>query len=386
MSILLSRLCENTEKTYGMKLLAGKNGTDSPVRWVHIIDDAEATNFIHGNELVFTTGIRQQGVDWLLGYVVSLRESGAVGLVVNIGPYITEIPPQVIVYCENNDLPLFTLPWAVHIIDVTYDFCHRIVSNEETETSIAAAFRNLIFSPENKDGYKAAMLRSGFHDESSYTIMAIACKCNGKSTKASDFWKKYHFNFSKILKKSQYPVCLLVQENNLIVIRQKSPPEEMVKISEMLKNQLAYDEHIFIGISTAADGWSNIPRLYNEAVSTMTVAKQKKRTCMLYSDIGLYKLLFGVRDVAILQDYSRTMLGALTDYDHKNSTDYTKTLRDYLENNSSVQIVAGLMNVHRNTVNYKIKMIKEILGTELKESDKLNYRLAFCVMDMLNAV
>ena len=127
MPISLSRLCENTEKSYQLRLIAGRDGLDNPVRWVHMIEDPEVTGFIHGNELVFTTGIRQRGVDWLLDFVVNLREHGAVGLVVNLGPYITSIPPQVIVYCEQNAFPLFTIPWEEHIIDVTYDFCHRIV-------------------------------------------------------------------------------------------------------------------------------------------------------------------------------------------------------------------------------------------------------------------
>ena len=180
MPISLSRLCENTEKSYQLRLIAGRDGLDNPVRWVHMIEDPEVTGFIHGNELVFTTGIRQRGVDWLLDFVVNLREHGAVGLVVNLGPYITSIPPQVIVYCEQNAFPLFTIPWEEHIIDVTYDFCHRIVSSEEIETSVAAAFRNLIFSPEKEDGYRTAMLRSGFHNESSYTIMALRLKTTRK--------------------------------------------------------------------------------------------------------------------------------------------------------------------------------------------------------------
>lgn len=386
MSILLSRLCENTEKTYSMKLIAGRDGLENPVRWVHMIEDVEATGFIHGNELIFTTGIRQQGVDWLIGYVVNLRENGAVGLVVNIGPYITQIPSQVIVYCEKKNFPLFTMPWKERIIDVTYDFCHRIVSNEEIEMSIAAAFRNLIFFPENKNGYQSSMMRYGFHDENSYTIMAIRIKRNSAGRK-TDIWKKYQFSFGKLLKKSPYPTCFFLQENSLIVIRQKSPPNTLKALAEALNNQLeSEEENLYVGISSEGEGWLSIPQLYHEAVSAATAAKQHESRCLCYSDIGIYKLLFGIRESSILSDYVRSTLGTLIDYDAKNNSDYVKTLKYYLKNDNSVQQVAELMNVHRNTVNYKIKMIKEILGTELHEIDKMNYMLAFCVVDMLNAM
>ena len=39
--------------------------------------------------------------------------------------------------------------------------------------------------------------------------------------------------------------------------------------------------------------------------------------------------------------------------------------------------VARITYVHRNTVNYKIKKIKEILGCELTQKDKLELMLAF---------
>ena len=57
MALTLSQLCVNVEKTYQMKLVAGEDGMDNVVRWVHIIEDVEVSHFINGQELVFTTGI-----------------------------------------------------------------------------------------------------------------------------------------------------------------------------------------------------------------------------------------------------------------------------------------------------------------------------------------
>ncbi len=88
MALTLSQLCVNVEKTYQMKLVAGEDGMDNVVRWVHIIEDVEVSHFINGQELVFTTGIAQRGVNWLLPYAEQLLSHGAVGLVINLGPYI----------------------------------------------------------------------------------------------------------------------------------------------------------------------------------------------------------------------------------------------------------------------------------------------------------
>ena len=86
MAITLARICANAEKTYGMKLIAGRAGMDNFVRWVHIVEDSEVPDFMHGNELVFTTGIGHKGSGWLLDFVRQLKGKNAAGVVVNIGP------------------------------------------------------------------------------------------------------------------------------------------------------------------------------------------------------------------------------------------------------------------------------------------------------------
>ena len=82
MAITLARICANAEKTYGMKLIAGRAGMDNFVRWVHIVEDSEVPDFMHGNELVFTTGIGHKGSGWLLDFVRQLKGKNAAGVVV----------------------------------------------------------------------------------------------------------------------------------------------------------------------------------------------------------------------------------------------------------------------------------------------------------------
>ena len=97
----------------------------------------------------------------------------------------------------------------------------------------------------------------------------------------------------------------------------------------------------------------------------------------------VYKLLFGVENKAILRSYIDDTLGNLIKYDSLNNTDYENTLRVYLECNGSVQMTAERLNVHRNTVNYKMKVIREILGIEMNDEDKMNILLAFRAQEIL---
>ena len=40
MPLMLSQLFKNAEKLYNIKLIAGKNGMENTVRWVHMVEDA----------------------------------------------------------------------------------------------------------------------------------------------------------------------------------------------------------------------------------------------------------------------------------------------------------------------------------------------------------
>lgn len=233
MAITLARICANAEKTYGMKLIAGRAGMDNFVRWVHIVEDSEVPDFMHGNELVFTTGIGHKGSGWLLDFVRQLKGKNAAGVVVNIGPYINAVPKDVMEYCECNALPLFVVPWSVRLIDLTYDFCHRIISNEESETSLAGAFRNLFFAPGNRDEYAPVLERRGFHDMVSYTLLAAQLSHPDKPG-SGDEWRGMRFLVRKICASPQYPSCIFIQENYLVIVRQHITPQEAGRLGEQL--------------------------------------------------------------------------------------------------------------------------------------------------------
>lgn len=378
MAITLTQLCRNAEQAYNMKLIAGSGGMENTVRWVHMVEDSEVPGFLHGNELVFTTGIGHFGSDWLSNFVKSLKEHNAAGVVLNLGPYITTVPPYVIVYCEENNFPLFTIPWQVHIIDITYSFCRRIIENEEQETSLAESFRNLIFAPENRMGYAETLERLGFHENSVYTILAVNI---GGSKSAAEQLRKNDNSLWRLLKHSRSAAAMFYQDGNLIAVRQQVSNDEMRRLlSELSKPQ--YDTDFNIGISESGSGYSMVAKCYNQAVSALSVAKVRNERLVHYKDIGVYKLLFGVENREIINSYVDGILGDIIRYDNMNGTDYENTLRIYLKCSGSVQQTSAILNVHRNTINYKIKVIREITGMKLNDEDKMNLLLAFRAKDI----
>lgn len=386
MAITLAKLCANVESTYGMKLLAGASGLDNFVRWVHMIEDREVPSFLHGSELVFTTGIAQTDKEWMLDFVSSMLTKKACGLVLNLGPYIESVPDNIIEFCEVHRLPLFTVPWSVRLIDITYDFCHRIIASEEIEMGLATAVRNLIFMPQEEKVYKPALEKNGFYPDSLYTVVAVEPINENGTYPTEDEAEELKHLTQSVLSKSGRLSSFFLYDRKIITILQEFSERQIDEFLDSLQKKcelqgLRYKLHA--GVSPTGKGYPFVSDGYNKAVMGLRIARLHNRKSVRYQTMGLYKLIVSVKDNNILSELYKESLGVLEEFDEKNGTDYMTTLRCYLEHNSSVQEVAKMTYVHRNTVNYKIKKIREILKSDFDYENKLKLMLAFFIKDLL---
>lgn len=77
-------------------------------------------------------------------------------------------------------------------------------------------------------------------------------------------------------------------------------------------------------------------------------------------------------------------IGMIREYDRLHGTDYYDTLRAYLESNLSMNATAKAMNLHRNTVDYRITKLKESFGIDPEDGmSALGYRISFYLFDIL---
>ena len=68
----------------------------------------------------------------------------------------------------------------------------------------------------------------------------------------------------------------------------------------------------------------------------------------------------------------------LIDYDKKHHTDFSETLRVYLEHERSQSKTAAALNLHRNTLTYRLQRIRELLNADLEDPDvRLHLQLSF---------
>ncbi|WP_455717607.1 PucR family transcriptional regulator ligand-binding domain-containing protein, partial [Anaerosporobacter sp.] len=187
MALHLQKLCQNSDYLYGMRILAGEQGMNNIVQWVHTIEDVEASSFLHGGELIFTTGIAKREGNWLIPFVNNLVERNAAGLVVNVGPYIDKVPAEVLEYANEKHFPILEVPWKTKLVDITRDFCNQIIKDEQREEQLTAALKKLMESSYDMENQIEVVEKYGFHRDDTYCVVGIRVNDLDEDRRVLDF-------------------------------------------------------------------------------------------------------------------------------------------------------------------------------------------------------
>ncbi len=383
---MVKKLYKNGQFLYKMKLVAGSRGLNNLVTWVHIIEDDDVTKFLRGNELVFTAGILNNENDWLLNYTKKLFEAGTSAFVVNIGPHTKSIPSDVIEYCNEVNMPLFTIPWDTRMVDMTKDFCRRIMINEQVETRITTIMKNVIFSVGDIEYQVQQLERHGYMRDGSFCFLSVML--SGKNGQGPEMaLDRLGKVAERIAKRMQDLFIMFSYKDYLILMLVNFSDEEIESfVEEFLDSSVGVSSEwdIHFGISDNKMGVFNQKTNFERAISAMEMAKMKSISHCYYNELGMFKILYAVNDKSVLRKYYKEIMGKLETYDMENSTNLIEMLKTYLDNNSSLQIVAEKQFVHRNTVTNQLRKIEEITGYNPFElEDKVKLCMAFHIKSIL---
>ena len=387
MAISLKNIYEDTKNKYKLKLLAGKDGIDNVVNWVHFMEDSNTVDFIRGSELIITTGLGTKDNNLLYNLIEGLISRNACGLIVNIGMYIKDIPQNIIDYCNEMNFPLFTMPWEIHLVDIMQDYCNKIVVSEQSEISTSAAFFNAIFSKENKESYENYLEQNGYDLKGSYLCIIVSLEKERILKEEEYLLKKVQTSLRNSLNPFSMKYSIILHNQDIILVFHRVNKEDINiygnRIYEVFKKE--YSSYgITIGVGSIILGVDSIIKSFNHASYAKRVAISKKKDIEFYEDIGVNKLILEVKDEEVLKDIYKQYLGKLEDYDKAHKTDYLNILRLYIKYNGSIKEVSERTFNHRNTINYKIKKIKKIINSDiLTMEEKFYYQLSFYIRDLI---
>lgn len=123
------RLCEalKLEALREVEVVAGRRGLDRCIRWVHIVDIPEITPWLHGGELLLTTGYGWSRNPRVQRKTVrALNDLSLAGILFETGKFIRKVPLTVRREAERLDLPILQAPYKVKFVDIT-EAIHRAI-------------------------------------------------------------------------------------------------------------------------------------------------------------------------------------------------------------------------------------------------------------------
>jgi DNA-binding PucR family transcriptional regulator len=85
----------------------------------------------------------------------------------------------------------------------------------------------------------------------------------------------------------------------------------------------------------------------------------------LFDDLGVYQVLATASDTTAMERFVTQWLGPLIDYDNDRGAHLVLTLSEYLGCGGSYDASARALSVHRSTLKYRLRRIREVSGYDL---------------------
>lgn len=161
----LSQLID--DPSLGLELVAGLDGVDrrGPIRWAHIADTPDPTPWLEGGEVVLTTGLGvKDSPELQRRLVANLADRDVVAIGFGVGVILDDVPPAMLTACDEQALPLFTVPYEVPFLAVTRRVSHHMF--EEHYATLRGAVQlhrqvlSAVISDDGVDGVLATVGRA----------------------------------------------------------------------------------------------------------------------------------------------------------------------------------------------------------------------------------
>jgi PucR family transcriptional regulator, purine catabolism regulatory protein len=141
------------------------------------------------------------------------------------------------------------------------------------------------------------------------------------------------------------------------------------------------------GIGRSPDQHTTFQNALREASQAADIAagvRTGTRT-LHFANLGALRLIFHLNGNPELEAFQRDQLGPLETYDRTGRSEFIQTLEAFLRAGGNHMQAARDLNVHRNTLIYRLERIRELLGgIDLEDADtRLNLQLALKIRSVI---
>jgi sugar diacid utilization regulator len=166
--------------------------------------------------------------------------------------------------------------------------------------------------------------------------------------------------------------ALVYKDHIVVIISHNSDKPFPREVEEKLVKFLA-ENHMTAGLSNAFSCLTETDKFYNQSLKAIELGRHVNRENNLhyYENYLFEHMLSMCSEQQELYQFCHPSIFVLREYDRKNNTNYLTFLCQYLENINNPRGVISALNIHRNTLKYRIDKIKGIMNVDLRDSKQL---------------
>ena len=141
-----------------------------------------------------------------------------------------------------------------------------------------------------------------------------------------------------------------------------------------------------IGVGRPSPAPSLLPTSYSEALRALNIrhASNPPWGVTSFDDLGIVQVLAGSNAQDEIAEYVQEWLGTLIEYDARNRSELVRTLWQYYECGGNYDATARTLLIHRSTLRYRLRRIRELSGHDLGDVEsRLNLHLATRVWQLI---
>lgn len=273
-----------------------------------------------------------------------------------------------------------------HHLEMTDFLCNFLaieMKNNISENNTEKIYESLILDLIERKNLSNLSLSDRIHSSNWIIKPILQLICIEVDTKRTlDYYFDYITN--RLLRINPFAKAVRYDGHILVVLNYNNTNEYELIAEQIISFLDQYQ--LYSGFSRTFSSLSEIYIHYLQAKTALTLGKLLQNHCKFfyYKDFSFYHLLSCMNSEQLLGLCSPHYI-ELSQYDHTNSTEYCETLYQYIESANNISTAAKALQIHRNTMSYRIEKISQLSNINLLNGEELfQFYITKKIMNWIN--
>lgn len=349
-----------------LRVIGGEQGLNKRVSYVTVMEVPDIVKWLKGNDFIITSlyafkdDIKEQ-----IELIDKLADARCSCLAIKTGSYVKELDKLIIERADCRGLVLVEIPSETTYIEIIVNAMDKILEDRDIDFMIEKYMKDIIFN--NYDDYEIILERGkllGFNIRDSHTL-AITLSINSKATdKDIDLLRRTSKKIAKesdmLLKFTYNPVVTVGKRSTILFFtnEEKDIRNNLQNIFKMINKYINEDKlkDIKVGVGSIGKGLDSLKASYFNSLEVLKLGKvfKTEEFMYLYDELKVY---------LVLEKFLRENGHKIFDDIYREMDDeLLLTLETFYSNNMDIVETGKELFIHKNTVRYRLKKIKDITG------------------------